>query len=311
MIKKIFSAVILVSLAFGAAYFFFPKTQSNPTRPISQISATPSLQPTAYPKQTTLIAVGDIMLGRSVNKKMHDYKDFSYPFAKVSSLLSSADITFGNLESPFFNNCPIVSSGTFKFCGDYQAMQGILASGFDVFSIENNHALNYGKEGRGETIALLEKNHILPSSTKLLQMEKNDTTFGFLSFDLTINNDTKPVLKAVEESVSQVDVLVVSLHWGVEYEKEPRPWQKELVYEIIDAGAKLVIGHHPHVTQPTEKYKNGLIFYSLGNFVFDQMWSEETKKGKIAKVIFEGKEIKSFEEIPVYIIDYSQPQLDK
>jgi poly-gamma-glutamate synthesis protein (capsule biosynthesis protein) len=309
VIKKIFSAVILVSLAFGAAYFFFPKPKISPINPISKISATPSLHPTAYPRQTTLIAVGDIMLGRNVNKKMHDYKNFSYPFVKVSSLLSSGDITFGNLESPFFNNCPVVGSGTFKFCGDYRAMQGILASGFDVFSIENNHALNYGKEGREQTIELLENNHILPSSTKLLKMEKNATTFGFLSFDLTVSNDTKPVLKAVRENVSQVDILVVSLHWGVEYEKEPRAWQRQLAHEIIDAEAKLVIGHHPHVTQPTEKYKNGLIFYSLGNFVFDQMWSEETKKGKIGKVVFEDKDIKSWEEIPVYIIDYAQPQL--
>lgn len=310
MKKIILFALGILALSFGITWFI-SKPRVRQINRIGQISGTPFLQPTANPQQTTLIAVGDIMLGRNVNKKMHDYKNFSYPFAKVSSLLSSGDITFGNLESPFFNNCPIVGSGTFKFCGDYRAMQGILASGFDVFSIENNHALNYGKEGRAQTIELLEKNHILPSSTKLLQLEKNDTTFGFLSFDLTINNDTKPVLKAVEESVSQVDVLAVSLHWGVEYEKEPRPWQKQLARQIIDSGAKLVIGHHPHVTQPTEKYKNGLIFYSLGNFVFDQMWSEETKKGKIAKVIFEGKEIKSFEEIPVYIIDYSQPQLDK
>ncbi len=98
------------------------------------------------------------------------------------------------------------------------------------------------------------------------------------------------------------------MHWGAEYKKEPALSQKELAHQIIDSGAKIIIGHHPHVTQPTEEYKNGLIFYSLGNFVFDQPWSEETKKGNIAKIIFEGKNIKSFEEIPVYI-ESSQPQL--
>ena len=117
------------------------------------------------------------------------------------------------------------------------------------------------------------------------------------------------MVEEVKKNANKVDVLVVSLHWGGEYQKEPLSWQKDLAHQIIDSGAKVIIGHHPHVTQLTEKYQSGLIFYSLGNFVFDQPWSEETKKGKVAKIIFEGKEIKSFEEIPVYIEDYCQPKI--
>ena len=75
----------------------------------------------------------------------------------------------------------------------------------------------------------------------------------------------------------------------------------------VDSGASVVLGHHPHVIQPVEKYKDGYIFYSLGNFVFDQMWSEETRKGLVARIFFEGRQIKKVETIEVTIYDYHQP----
>jgi len=115
----------------------------------------------------------------------------------------------------------------------------------------------------------------------------------------------------VKENISKVDVLIVSLHWGAEYQKEPNTHQRQLARQAVDAGAKIVLGHHPHVTQPVESYGSGLIFYSLGNFVFDQPWSTETKKGQMTKIIFEGKDIKSYELIPIYIHDFCQPQLSQ
>lgn len=242
---------------------------------------------------------------------MLEYKDWKYPFLKTARLLRSADITFGNLESPFTDNCQSFVTGM-SFCARKEAIEGIKYAGFSLLGLSNNHIYNHGKEGKNFTINLLAQNNIqYADENNLAIYQFNNVSSGFLAFDLTINNNPQPILTAVKKYAPQVDILIVSLHWGVEYEKEPRKWQKDLAYQIIDSGAKLIIGSHPHVTQPTEEYNNGLIFYSLGNFVFDQMWSEETKRGKIAKIVFEGKNIKSFEEIPIYIVDYSQPQIFK
>ncbi len=259
--------------------------------------------PQLVPKTATVIAVGDIMLGRYVNIKMQEHEDWRYPFLKTSSLTSSANITFGNLEAPFIEGCRNAETGMI-FCARKEAIQGLKSAGFDVLSIANNHILNQGQGGLKQTIELLNQNGITPSTNQLT----NKLNFGFLSFDLVTYPKT-PVVEEVEENAGEADILIVSLHWGAEYAKEPTEAQKKLAHQIIDAGAKVIVGHHPHVTQPTEKYHDGLIFYSLGNFVFDQPWSEETKKGKIAKIVFEGKKIKSFEEIPIYIEDYSQPKI--
>jgi poly-gamma-glutamate synthesis protein (capsule biosynthesis protein) len=307
--KKILFLLSLLFLLSGV--LFWQTRQFSP--PFIATKTTPSVHfPFFKRKVVTLMAVGDVMLGRMVNVQMLKYKDFKYPFLKTASLTSSADITFGNLESPIINNCPTTSVGMI-FCGRKEAVEGLKFGGFDVLSIANNHILNHGQKGLSQTTELLDKNGIVPSTNnmiflRLAMKQWNNITFGFLSFDL-VTYPKAPVIEEVKKNANEVDILVVSLHWGNEYEKEPRDWQKTLGHQIIDNGAKVIIGHHPHVTQPTEKYHDGLIFYSLGNFVFDQPWSEETKKGKIAKIVFEGKKIKSFEEIPIYIKDYSQPQI--
>lgn len=309
--RKLFWGFLIFIGLFSAAFclkpLFFPQPLVAP-----DLLSFPIFRPSPQPPQTTLLAVGDIMLGRMVNLKMLQHKDFKYPFLKTAFLTSSADIAFGNLESPLINNCPTSSTGMI-FCGQPESIEGLKFAGFDILSITNNHILNHGQEGLSQTTELLDKNGIVPSTNnmiflRLAMKQRNNVIFGFLSFDL-VTYPKAPVIEEVKKNADEVDILVVSLHWGNEYEKEPRDWQKTLGRQIIDSGAKIILGHHPHVTQPTEEYKNGLIFYSLGNFVFDQAWSEETKKGKIAKIIFEGKKIKSFEEIPVYIVDYCQPQL--
>jgi len=232
--------------------------------------------------------------------------NFKYPFEKTAAVLSSADTTFGNLESPLIENCPSSDTGMI-FCGRKEAVEGLLYSGFDVLSIANNHILNQGQKGKEQTINILKANGILPSQNEITIYRANDITFGFLSFDLVTYPST-PLIPLISLKSPTVDILVVSLHWGNEYQKEPTLSQKELARKIIDSGAKIIIGHHPHVTQPVEKYNNGLIFYSLGNFVFDQDWSEETKKGNAVEIIFKEKEIESYKILPIYIQNNSQPE---
>jgi len=267
--------------------------------------------PTPYPT-ISLIAVGDIMLGRNVNVKMQKYQNFNYPFEKTAAFLSSADLTFGNLESPFFDQCPIVGSGTFVFCADYQAIEGLKLAGFDILSLENNHLSNYGKAGIDQTQKLLLENQISFSDSNNLTIKQfNQTSFGFLSFNLTFGLDSGNILKKVRENLGKTDPLIVSLHWGEEYKTKPAAWQVELAHELIDLGVRVILGHHSHWIGEIEEYKNGLIFYSLGNFVFDQMWSQETREGLVVKITFENKNIKDFQTYNVLISDYSQPDFIK
>lgn len=247
------------------------------------------------------------MLGRYVNVTSQRNQDYRYPFIRTAELLNSADIAFANLETPLIADCPVTATGMI-FCAPDKAVEGLVFAGFDVLSLANNHSLNYGKEGQEETMGLLEQSNITPSLQSLMIKTVNGLNFGFLSFDLTVNNRPQPVLDGVIEAVPKVDILIVSLHWGNEYQKEPQTWQTTLARQIIEKGARVIIGHHPHVVQPVEEYDQGLIFYSLGNFVFDQPWSEETKKGQMAKVVFTKNGIESYRLFPVYI-ENSQPKL--
>jgi len=265
---------------------------------------------TKHPAQTTFVSVGDIMLGRYCNVQMIKNNSWRYPFLKTADFLSSAEITFGNLEAPFFNNCPTTEKGMI-FCARPESIEGLKFAGINLVSLANNHILNYGQEGFAQTKELLNQNRISYTDSQDQAVKKiNEVVFGFLAFDLVTYPQTDTLLK-VREKKDLVDILIVSLHWGAEYQKEPSVLQKKLARQIIDAGAKVIIGHHPHVTQPVEQYNNGLIFYSLGNFIFDQAWSQETKKGEIAKIIFEEKKIKSYELFPIYSNSFCQPELLK
>ncbi len=258
----------------------------------------------------TLIAVGDVMLGRSVNAKMRTLNDFTHPFLKTADFLKQADLTFLNLEAPFYNNCPTTNTGMI-FCADPRAIEGLIRAGVDIANLTNNHIKNYGQEGINLTQGLLKENKIsfLNHQENFLIKELKGTKLGFLSFDLSSGYQEEKIIKAIKEKKPQVDLLIVSFHWGTEYAQEPSSRQIDLAHQAIEAGADLILGHHPHVIQRVEDYHQAKIVYSLGNFVFDQPWSEATEKGLVGIFTFQGKKLVKSEFKEVYIKDYSQPEL--
>jgi poly-gamma-glutamate synthesis protein (capsule biosynthesis protein) len=307
-------ALIFFSLLM-TNYQLLITSNSVPSIPIPKIIS--HLSPP--PAMITLIAVGDIMLGRSVNAKMRALNNFNYPFLKTADFLRAADITFINLESPFYDDCPTTNTGMI-FCADPKSIDGLVFAGVDIVNLANNHIRNYGKEGVEQTINLLDKNNIsftgisylndiyYYSDGGFIQRKVRNTEFGFLGFDLTSGYQEEKVVQAVRESSPDVDILIVSFHWGTEYAQEPSTRQIELAHRVIGAGADLILGHHPHVIQKTEDYHEGKIVYSLGNFVFDQPWSEATKKGLVGIFTFQGKKLVNSEFKEVSIKDYSQPE---
>ena len=274
----------------------------------------------------TLLFGGDVMLGRSVNTRMIKYQDFLWPFQKISALLSSADLSIINLESPFRSGCRPTDGGM-VFCADPRSVEGLVTAGIDVVNIANNHIFNQGQEGIDETIAILNNNNIAfvgadprvrPTNDPRVDPQKStftlkNTKITFLGFP-DIASVSQEIATATPDNIrAQIsaakkdsDLVIATFHWGNEYSHRSLH-QVELAHLAVDSGADVVIGHHPHWVQEVETYLGKPIYYSLGNLVFDQMWSEETRTGLVVKLNFSGSTLISQEQIPIKIFDYGQP----
>lgn len=259
-----------------------------------------------------LVTVGDVMLGRSVNTAMVRRKDWKYPFLEVGEYLQRADIVFGNLESPFGESCPYTDVGMI-FCADKRSVEGLVWSGFGVMSLENNHSLNQGVRGYELSESWLEENEIRGLSRDEVEIiETGGLKVGFLAFDdVSKRIDQKKMIELVLDTKRKVDVVVVSVHWGWEYRDKPNERQVILGRAMVDNGADVVLGHHPHWIQTVEEYKNGVIVYSLGNFVFDQMWSEETRLGLVGEFWLGKNGVEDYGFKRVKIFEYSQPRWEE
>lgn len=257
---------------------------------------------------TTLVATGDVIPARAVNYQAVTRKDFKWPFLNTALFLRSADITLINLETPLIKNCPLTQTGM-VFCGVDANIEGLLFAGVDVANLANNHSENYGQKGLEETEKLLTNNGILYSDSSNTTIKQyNNLKFGFLGFNVLNKINTDTIALAIKSAKSQVDILVVSFHWGAEYQSQPAKETITFAHLAVDSGADLIIGNHPHWIQPVEIYNNKLIMYAHGNFVFDQMWSEKTKEGVVGKYTFYGKTLIDAEFLPIYIREYGQPQ---
>ncbi len=260
--------------------------------------------------QATILFAGDVMLGRSVMGEAIDGNNYLYPFEKVKTFLSNADITFVNLENAVIENCPRQYKGSFSFCTTPEIAKGLWESGVDIVSLANNHSGNFGIEGLDETKRHLNNLGIKwVDGTNLEIIEKAGTNFGFLGFNLVYRNLSEEDLKLIAESNNKVDVLIVSPHWGDEYKNMANKFQTETAKVMVELGADLIVGHHPHWVQNYEEYMSRPIYYSLGNFIFDQSWSEETKKGLLVKFTFDGKNIVNREEFNTYTPKIGQPMI--
>lgn len=265
-------------------------------------------------QEVSILLGGDVLLGRTVMGKSIDESDYLYPFRGIADVLGAADITFVNLENPVFEGCQRDLSGvSLVFCAKPEMLQGLVYGGVDVVNLANNHTLNYGKDKLSETRALLaQKNIDYTGMGELTIKEVRGIKFGFLGFDKS--QQANPVLSDGEreliiKSEPQVDVLVVAMHWGVEYEGKALPGVRSLAHELVSLGADVVVGHHPHWVQDWEMVEGKPVYYSLGNLVFDQMWSEQTKSGLLVKLTFKDGELANEEFIETYMVEWARPEV--
>jgi len=329
-IKNIFTISAGLMLAVFGWYFY---RACDMTCAIETDLVTPArAQMSDPPATTTLIAVGDIMPGRTVESKMQQYDDWLYPFRETYQVTTTGDIVFGNLESPLIDGAT-TPAYNMVFRADPGFTAGLQFGGFNILSLANNHMKNQGTEGIINTRQTLDNANIyhvgagenIDQASHPVIMEKNGIKFAFLayldssfvpdSYGAKANTSGSPFMEIekmqqnIKNIQNQADVIIVSMHAGTEYADRPNQKQIDFAHAAIESGAELVIGHHPHVVQPVEYYQDGIILYSLGNFIFDQMWSEKTREGAMAVINFSGTEITNLELIPVKIFDYSQPRV--
>lgn len=255
------------------------------------------------PSEVTFLAVGDIMLSRDVASRMDQAgKDGFLPFRGMDEILSSTDFNFGNLESPFSGSDNYTVDERLIFNAPTWTMSGLAQYNFKVLNLANNHALNQGKAGLIYTKNYLDARGLqglgtganLDEAWQGTVYETKGIKIGFIgasyfSMDSTggyIANikDTERLQKSIANMKTRADLVVVTMHAGIEYEREPTQQQIDFAHAAVDYGADIVIGAHPHWIQPKELYKGKQIFYSLGNFIFDQGWSQDTKEGLTLKI---------------------------
>jgi poly-gamma-glutamate capsule biosynthesis protein CapA/YwtB (metallophosphatase superfamily) len=277
--------------------------------------------PSPGSREHTLLFVGDVMLSRGVGAKMQAKGDWAFPFHALAETLRSADLTYGSLE------CPISDQGRdlhhlFSFRADPRALQGLEEAGFDVVSQANNHAYDWGPAALLDSLARLRAAGIRPVGAGQNDLEAHypvvvdlgDVKVAFLAY---VNVEPREAAAAVdrpgvawldpERVLADIrfarplaDLIVVCPHWGSEYAAEPMREQVRLAQRMIDAGADLIVGSHPHVAQPLDQYHGRWIAYSLGNFIFDQ-WPGATRRGLMLKVIVRDKQIAELTMLPITI----------
>jgi poly-gamma-glutamate synthesis protein (capsule biosynthesis protein) len=299
---------------------FLPTANNNNQQAIDKTNAT-----------TTILALGDIMTSRVVGQKMLKH-GYDYPFIKVKDLLAGADITFANLETSITPGRQVLT-GEMMFRSDIEVATILKRYGISIVSLANNHTPNYGQNGLLDTFKYLSEAGVeyvgagknIDEAKKLKITKVNKIKIGWLAYNAddvvpasyqasdkrpgTIFMDIEKMKQDIISARPQADLLFVSMHAGAEYTELPNKTQIEFAHAAIDAGADLIIGHHPHVVQHLEKYKDKFIIYSLGNFIFDQMWSLPTRQGMAVKILINEKNIKALQFFPIMIEDYCQPRL--
>ena len=278
--------------------------------PVYNVPADPSMV-------RTLVVTGDIIPARGVAYFAAVRHDYLWPFRPTADYTKNADITYVNLEAPLFTGCPVSPASSFTFCGDPRFVDGLTLMGAKVVNLANNHLTNYGAAGVTSTDQLLNQHGILTSGLgPVAVIDVRGIKFGFIGFNgVGRAIDQNALQQGIARARQLADVVVVQFHWGKEYERQPMadrgvPTPDDPVgigHRAIDWGADIVIGNHPHWYQGVEVYHGKLITYAHGNFIFDQMWSEETREGVIGTYTFYGTQLVAATWKAVRSYDYGQP----
>lgn len=272
--------------------------------------------------EATILFGGDMMFDRSIRTTTEE-KGGDFLFSCIDTTLRDADLVVANLEGPITNHesksvgSEVGGDGNYTFTFPTSTAELLKRHNIALVNLGNNHMLNFSREGLVQTKKWLDEAGVAYfGDSDLLEADKvarptiNGLLFSFVnwsdwtpvgkpaaSYGAGIDNSVVQQIRKEKESGR---IVVVYAHWGDEYAPPTKP-MRQLAHSFIDAGAAIVIGSHPHIVQEHEIYKGKNIYYSLGNFIFDQYFSEEVRSGLLLRIIFDEHGIASIEEIPIYL----------
>ncbi len=287
---------------------FLPGSLSAPIYAVN-----PGLKPPEVKEEVVIVFGGDMMFDRDIRRKMA-LNGEDNALSCVDEVLLPADLVVANLEGPITSN-PSMSLGsvvgspenfTFTFPTTTATMLG--RHNIHLVNIGNNHIMNFGRSGLLETQALLDKAGVAyfgdpdkPEEERVERLEIQGIPFSFVNWSDWTSDKTDHTVAQVRKEAEAGRVTVVYTHWGEEYKATSSPRMQQLAHSFAEAGAVLVVGSHPHVVQENELYSGAHIYYSLGNFVFDQYWNEEVSTGLLLRVKFTKDGVTGIEEMPIKI----------
>lgn len=279
-------------------------------------------------KTITIGFVGDILLDRGVKEQMQLEGQAQF-YKKIQNEIPKLDYFIGNLECPITSiEQPVYKKYVFR--GDTTNTKYLKEIGITHLNLANNHSYDQGRQGLVSTIENIQKHNLIPigygktfkTACKPTVIEEHGTTIilyssVFLPLEnwMPLENEYNVCQENYQELAKKVEqtkvdnpkaIIIVNLHWGTEHIPIPSPYQRQQAHHLIDAGTDLIIGHHPHVLQPKETYKGKDIYYSIGNFIFDQRKPANTES-TLVKVIIENNTLKT--EKKNYLIQNCKPIL--
>ncbi len=274
------------------------------------------------PPHATILFAGDMMFDRSV-RQVAEEKGDDFLFSCINDTLSDADYVVANLEGPITTNpshsvgSEVGGEGNFTFTFPTSTAPLLKRHHIWLVNLGNNHMLNFSRDGLVQTKQWLDAAGVSyfgdPDSLEAEKVAR--PTISGIPFSFVNWSDWTPirepaasngagignsVVEQIRREAESGRVVVVYNHWGDEYAPPPAR-EKQLAHSFVDAGASLVTGSHPHIVQEHETYKGVPIYYSLGNFIFDQYWNEDVRSGLLLKVEFDKNGVASLEEIPIYL----------
>lgn len=275
-------------------------------------------------KTGRVIAVGDLNFQSGLGVKI--LADPGYPWADVRAVLKTGSIRVGNLEVPLSNRGSKYTEKTWILRADPRTVQALVKAKFQVVTLANNHIMDFGPVALEDTLAVLDAAGIAYTGAGMnlnearrpaLVTAPDGTRFAFLAYSLVYpelfwagkNRPGTPYglpehfIADIKQARTLADYVIVSFHWSNELRFYPSPYQKAYARQCIDAGADMVLGHHPHVLQGLEVYKGRLIAYSLGNFAFGSL-SRKCRDSIILAVDYDAAGLNRAVLYPVNVNNY-------
>lgn len=312
--------IAAVSAVIGAAAFWGSRSLVAKTAQLLAVAqAEPPIYLGALPsspsRPLSLFVAGDVMLDRTVATRISNSGNDQYPFLKVMSdpRFTLPDLRLINLEGPVTaRRAPPEKEIDFQFNPKFAKV--LAQIGINAVSQANNHALDQGRPGAEESHRLLTAagltvfgDEVREDVNSFARMEVRGRSIAFVGFNETSDAfDEESAAEAMQLARASGRTVLVFMHWGEEYQSRPNPKQEKRARWLIDNGADIVIGAHPHWVESVSLYKGRPIVYSLGNFVFDQDWSAETRRGLALGLSIDDEGVR-MQLYPVQI-DQSQPR---